>query len=430
MKKLIIIIGFLVLIVFALWFFVFRSKTTNSSGYEFVTVTRGDILNTASSTGELEPIGTVDIGTQVSGTVDTVFVDYNDIVKKGQLLVIIDTTVLSTHCQDARNSLSKTKAQYELSKLEFENETKLFDRKLTSEYKLNVARTSMEIDRASYSSAQIALDRAKQNLGYAIIASPIDGMVINRSVEPGQTVAANLSSPTLIVIAQDLSQMRILASVDESDIGLIDTGMAALFEVPAYPDSIFTGRVTQIRLQPKVVSNVVNYTVVIEASNPHNLLMPGMTATVDFILDEKRDVLMVSNTALSFEPSRTVLASMREKMAKQRTDNGGDSSMEKPPRESGDSNSIARVGDSTSSETTQMPLRTMPSNMKVLWTLDSNGNLNPLPVTTGATDGKNTEIIPLRDEIEEGTKIVVKMPEVESNGSSNPFMPTGRGGRR
>jgi HlyD family secretion protein len=206
--------------------------------------------------------------------------------------------------------------------------------------------------------------------------------------------------------------------------------MAALFEVPAYPDSVFTGRVTQIRLQPKVVSNVVNYTVVIEADNPGNILMPGMTATVDFILDEKRDVLMVSNTALSFEPSRTVLASMREKMAKQRTDNGGDSSMEKPPTESGDSNSMARVGDSTSSETTQMPLRTMPSNMKVLWTLDSEGNLNPLPVTTGATDGKNTEITPLRDEIPEGTQIVVKMPEEESNGSSNPFMPRGPGGRR
>ena len=430
MKKIFLIVLILALAGAAVWFFFLRGGVEKADGYEFVSITRGDILNTASSTGELEPIGAVEIGTQVSGTVDTVFVDYNDIVKKGQLLVIIDTTVLSTHCRDARNSLSKAKAQYELSKLEFENEAKLFDRKLTSEYKLNVARTSMKIDRASYSSAQIALDRAKQNLGYAIIASPIDGMVINRNVEPGQTVAASLSSPTLIVIAQDLSQMRILASVDESDIGLIDTGMTAHFEVPAYPDSTFEGRVTQIRLQPKVVSNVVNYTVVIEASNTHNLLMPGMTATIDFLLDEKRDVAMVSNMALNFQPSRGVMASMREKFSKAHAEDGGDSSAPKPPKSSTDSNSTARQGDSTTPGAGTNSFRAMPSDMAILWTLDSKGELSPIPVRKGATDGRNTEIIALRDEIEEGTKIVVKMPEAESGKASNPFMPRGHGGRR
>lgn len=407
----------------------FKKDENVGNGYKFAAIERGDIVNTVSSTGELEPIGTVEIGTQVSGTIDTVYVDFNDRVKRGQLIAVLDTTVLSTHCKDARNTVSRTKAQYDLSKIEYESEKSLFERGLTSEYKVDVAKTTMQSNRALYSSALTSLERAEQNLEYALIESPIDGMIIDRAVDPGQTVAASFSSPTLFIIAQDLSRMRILANVDESDIGLIDTGMTTRFEVPAYPDSIFKGRVTQVRLQPEVVSNVVNYTVVIEADNPGSILMPGMTATVDFLLEEKRDVLMVSNSALSFMPSQDILMAMREKMMKRR-----------PPQneiQSSDTSKPEEKTDSLQSDTLKTTLREnqetnslngmqrqRPKDMVILWVLDENADLKPIPVKKGVSDGINTEIIPLHEDVPVGTEIILSMPQPEEKKTNNnPFMP-------
>lgn len=271
--------------------------------YTTVRTGRGEIVNTITSTGTLQPVSTVDVGTQVSGIIDRIYVDFNDTVTKGQLIAELDRTVLAGALDEAIASRNRSKALYELARDEYKRNEPLLEKGFISEQEFARLRTEYITQEASLQSAEASVTKARTNLNYATITSPINGTVIERSIEVGQTVAASFSAPTLFVIAEDLGHMEILASVDEADIGGIRQGQEVRFTVQAYPDMNFIGEVKQIRLQPTTTQNVVTYTVVIATENPDGVLLPGMTATVDFVIEKAVNVLQVSNAALRFNPS-------------------------------------------------------------------------------------------------------------------------------
>jgi HlyD family secretion protein len=290
-----------------LW--IYRSaEAKDVPAYRFATVTRGNLESTVSATGALSAVTTVQVGTQVSGLLRSIYVDFNDRVKKGQLLARIDPTLQQQAVLDAQAGLIRAQADLERSKAEYDRNKTLYDQKVLTATEFNTAQYNYTVAQSSVKSAQVALDRARKNLSYTEIYAPIDGVVVERNVDVGQTVAASLSAPQLFLIANDLSQMQILASVDESDIGLIHEGQDARFTVQAYPSQTFTGTVRQVRLQSATTENVVNYTVVVSVANPKGTLLPGMTATVEFLTGSANDALIVPNAALRFRATPEMIA--------------------------------------------------------------------------------------------------------------------------
>src|SRR5688572_25123904 len=291
----------------ALWIYR-NAEAQEAPAYRFATVTRGNLESTVSATGALSAVTTVQVGTQVSGQLAQIYVDFNDRVKKGQLLARIDPTLQQQAVLDAQAGLVRAQADLERSRAEYERNKTLFDQKVLTATEFNTAQYNYTVAQASVKSAQVALDRARKNLSYTEIYAPIDGVVVERNVDVGQTVAASLSAPQLFLIANDLSQMQILASVDESDIGQIHDGQDVRFTVQAYPNQNFTGTVRQVRLQSATTENVVNYTVVVSVSNPKGTLLPGMTATVEFLTGSATNALIVPNAALRFRATPEMLA--------------------------------------------------------------------------------------------------------------------------
>ena len=232
---------------------------TEAGAYRFVTVERGDIETVVSATGTLEPVTTVEVGTQVSGIINEILVDFNDTVNKGQVVARLDTTLLEIAVREARANLIRNQAELDKAERDFERFSKLAEEGITSGSDLDAATYSRNIASANLSGAQVNLDRAEQNLEYATITAPISGVVVERNVDVGQTVAASLSAPQLLLLAADLARMQIMVSVDESDIGLIEEGQTARFTIQAYPDDTFSGTVQQVRLQSTSQENVVNY---------------------------------------------------------------------------------------------------------------------------------------------------------------------------
>jgi HlyD family secretion protein len=263
-------------------------------------VTRGTFEQTVASTGSLTAVGTVEVGTQVSGTVSKVLVDYNDRVVKGQVLAILDQSSFEAAVTVSEAAVSMQEAQLAQASAEYDRYLPLFEAGHLSDEEFLSYRTALKTAEASLRQARAELTRNRINMDHTVIRSPIEGTVIERSVDGGQTVAASLSSPTLFIIARDLSNMEIEVSVDENDIGMVKAGQEVRFTVPAYVDDIFTGRVSTIRLNPEVVSNVVNYKVIVDVKDTRGVLLPGMTATVDFVVKKIEDALLVPNTALRF----------------------------------------------------------------------------------------------------------------------------------
>lgn len=374
-----------------------RRDSNGAAQFEFVSVERGDLENIISSTGTLQAKGTVEVGTQVSGTIDKVYVDFNDEVKKNRVLAVLDTTLLAAAVREAEANLLKAQAQYDLSLTKFEDAQELYEKEFISELDFKTTKTDCETARAALLSAQANLERSQVNLRYAVIRSPINGTVINRSVEPGQTVAASFSTPTLFVIAEDLSQMEIHAYVDESDIGQIKEEQSVRFTVDAYPDETFDGTVREIRLQPETIQNVVNYTVVVDATNDKGLLLPGMTATVDFLVEQRQNVLLVPNTALRFQPTQEMLTELRENM-QERTSTLPDSIRQRQMQEMKSGWQQGGFPDLGSGGE-------LPEDVVMLWCLDEDNRLSMMPIRTGATDGKNTEIVEGRG-IKEGMEFI------------------------
>jgi len=318
-KKIYIPIIILVVLLATIYYFFFTGDK-KADQYTFAQINRGNVSQTITATGTLQAVTTVDIGTQVSGKITKLYVDFNDHVRKGQLLAVIDTTNLITQVHDGRSNLEKSKANYHQAQVTDEKNKVLYQKNYISELDYLTSQTNVEGALADMKAAQSALDRAITNLGYAYIYAPISGIIQNRAVEAGQTVAASLSAPTLFTIAEDLDKMEILANIDESDIGQIILGQKVDFSVQAYPDKKFWGTVVQKRINSAVVSNVVNYTVVVNADNKEHFLLPGMTATMDFFIQERDSVLIAPNVALRFTPTDDQLTEYSKETAKQ---NGG-----------------------------------------------------------------------------------------------------------
>jgi HlyD family secretion protein len=301
-KILVALIVILAVIVGA-WLTLFQQQSTASMPrFKLAQVERGNLEILVSSTGTLAAVETVEIGTQVSGTIEQVKVDYNDQVTKGQVLAVLDQAMYKAALDNASANVLKAEAELRQAEAEFNRNQPLYEKGFISEQEFLPLNTALATTRASLQSAKAGLLQARINLSHTVISSPINGTVIDSSVDAGQTVAASLSTPTLFLIAEDLAQMQIETQVDETDIGQIRQGQRVRFEVQSYPDEIFTGSVRQIRLQPSTVDNVVTYTVIVDASNESGRLLPGMTATVDFVVHQSQDALLVPVSALSFTP--------------------------------------------------------------------------------------------------------------------------------
>jgi HlyD family secretion protein len=362
----------------------FAKETTT---YRFTAIERGDVEASVSATGTLGAVRTVSVGTQVSGQISELLVDFNDTVKKGQLLARIDPILQQQAVTDAYASLERAQAQALQAQREHNRNGELMSAGLIARSTFEMTDSSLDVARANVKSAQVALERAKRNLEYTNIYAPIDGVVVERNVDLGQTVAASLSAPQLFLIANNLTNMQILAKVGEGDIAGIREGQKVKFTVQALPRQTFEGAVEQVRLQSVTSENVVNYTVVVSVANANRRLLPGMTARVNFVTRSAEDVLKVANAALRFKPEETA----------------------------------------TTAPTTRRRVGT-------LHYVDANGALESVNVQSGVSDGSFTEV--RGAEIKEGMKVIAGTTQPQSAGSgstsSNPFQGNSgqQGGRR
>jgi len=402
MKKKSIIAIVLVAVIAAIGAFVYRDAfAKDTPSYRFATVEKGDIKSTVSATGTLSAVTTVSVGTQVSGQVAKLFVDFNDQVKKGQLLATIDPTLAQQAVQDAQANLDKARAQAVQSQRDYARNRELSDSGLVAKSALEQTQSTYQVSNAGVKSAQIALDRAKQNLAYTNIYAPIDGVIVERDVQQGQTVASSLSAPQLFLIANDLSQMQILALVGESDIAQIKEGQAVEFTVQALTGQTFKATVKQVRLQSTTTDNVVNYTVVVSVDNSAGKLLPGMTARVNFLTKSAEGVLKVSNSALRYKPTDEQLAALK---AATKT-------------------SVAPTTSSAGAARQRSGSGQRPS-FGSLYYLDAKDNLAVARVRTGITDGTTTEIT--GKNITEGMKVIAgtQTANAASTTSASPFQST------
>ena len=285
----------IILLTAGIWWFL----GTRAEKIEYVTVniSRGDLRQVVTATGEINPVNTVSVGSQVSGTIEDIFVDYNSHVTKGQLLLKIEPSVLQASVEEAKAQLDAAKSQLNLAKTEYDSNRSLYAGDMISRIEMEQSKNSYEQAVQSVKRAQSQYDRAVTNLSYATITSPVDGTVISRKVDKGQTVAASFQTPDLFEIAEDLSKMQIETAVSEADIGVIKEGQNVTFTVDAYPTKKFKGIVRQVRLSPTTTSNVVVYTVVIDVDNSNLELMPGMTAFVTILISEAHDIWKSPNAA-------------------------------------------------------------------------------------------------------------------------------------
>ncbi|SHE45355.1 HlyD family secretion protein [Mariniphaga anaerophila] len=411
MKKKTIIITTGIIILLAALFFILKPSKVDAGKIHIETAQSesGTISKTVTATGTLEALSTVEVGTQVSGIIEDIFVDFNSYVKRGQLLAKIDTTNLAAAMEQSQASLDNAKAELDYQLANYNRLAPINDKKLVSQADFDQTVYNLNKARASYNSALAQHKKNKINLDYALIYSPIDGIVLDRAVEEGQTVAASFNTPTLFTIANDLTQMKVEADVDEADIGEVKEGQRVEFTVDAYPDQVFEGEVTQVRLQPTVTNNVVTYSVIISAHNPDYKLLPGMTAEINIFVIEKKDILVVPSKALRFNPDEKLLASyMKSQPRPEMPENGampggpGNQKMQPPTME---------------------PAQTEGSG--VVW-VKKDSIIRPVPVKTGLDDDIHAEII---NGLQPGEEVIlsmevaepVKSPE-QTNGG-NPFMP-------
>jgi HlyD family secretion protein len=341
-----------------------RADGGEAATYRIATIQRGSVKATVSATGTLGAVQTIQVGTQVSGQIAAIYVDYNDHVRKGQLLARIDPPLQNQDVEEAQSQLERALATMQQAQGDYARAKQLFDARFLAASEFGVVQSNFSVQKANVKSAEIALERARQNLRYTQIYAPIDGVIVERNVDVGQTVAASFAAPQLFLIARDLSDMQILASVDESDISAIRTGQPVEFMVQAYPDQTFAGSVQKVRLQSKTQDNVVNYTAVVGVKNTTGKLLPGMTATVQFLTGDAENVLVVPNAALRVRASPAMLAQMRHTIGTY--DGEGESSA-------------------------------------MLWTLSDHG-LTPVRVHTGLSDESHTEVT--GKNLAVGTKVV------------------------
>lgn len=304
-RKFVTISGLVIMLGAGTWMFHSCGSKTKVD-WEVNRVSRNSMSNMVSATGTVEPVTQVEVGTQVSGIIDKIYVDYNSVVKKGQLIAEMDKVTLQAELESQEAQLANAKAEYDYQQKNYARSKVLFEKKLISDSDYETATYNYEKAKSTYDKSRADIVKVRRNLGYAVITSPIDGVVISKEVEEGQTVAAGFSTPTLFTIANDLTEMQVVADVDEADIGQVEEGQRVSFSVDAYPNDVFHGVVTQVRLEATVESNVVTYEVIISAPNPDLKLKPGLTATVSIYTLEKDNVLTIPAKALKFVPDQAV----------------------------------------------------------------------------------------------------------------------------
>lgn len=311
-------------------YFIVKPKLSNKKlEFTYTALKTGALEALVSSTGTLEAINTVEVGTQLSGTISQIYVDYNDQVTQGQLLAKMDTRLLETNLLTAQANLAVNEARYNQAHEEYERNKLLFKETVISEQQFNNSKYAYEQALSAKKASQASVKNIQVSMSFAHITSPIDGTITERAVEEGQTVAASFATPRLFIIAEDLSKMQILADVDESDIGFIRDSMPVRFTVQTYPEQEFLGKVSQIRLQPIKINNVVNYQVVVDVNNEKGLLLPGMTANLEFVVNTTKNALIINNSALRFRPTQTMLDAIKPRLIEKAEKFLADSSKQK-----------------------------------------------------------------------------------------------------
>ena len=352
------------------YFYAKSQEPTLEEQYRLQPLTRGDVTQTISANGTLNPVTLVNVGTQVSGRVSKLYVDFNDEVEKGQILLELDDALFNAQIAEAQGAVNNANAALELAQANEARMRSLFQQEYVSRQELDQAVQALKSARAQLETARAQLRRHQTNLEFSIIRSPVSGVVVDRVVDVGQTVAASFQTPTLITIAQDLSKMQINSSFAEADIGNIKVGQKAKFNVDAYPNRTFEGIVKQVRLNPTITSNVVTYNVVVTVDNPDLILLPGMTAYVNIAVASHEDVLIAPNAALRFKP---------------RADD----------EEAGPSGAAPRARKKSGNQDA-------PSGkLHIL----QQGELQAVQVDLGITDGRVTEII--TDKLKAGDQVVI-----------------------
>lgn len=381
-KKALVIAAVAAIAALAVWL-LSGGKKEEKITFDTVAVAPANIMNSITATGTIEPVTSVTVGTQVSGIVSKLFVDYNSVVKKGQVIAELDKTNLMSQLNTAKTQLATAQSQLNYQTANYKRYKTLFEKGLVAADDFDNAKLSYTQAKEQVASAKEEVQRAQTNLGYATITSPIDGVVLSKSVEEGQTVAASFSTPELFTIAQDLTNMQVVADVDEADIGDVKEGERVTFTVDAYPDDTFEGEVKQVRQEATTTNNVVTYEVVISAPNADLKLKPGLTANVTIYTAERKGVLSVPSKALRFTPQKETVGKMK-------------------------------IVDAANAK-------------NKVWTIEGN-SIVAHKVNIGMTDGTNTQIV---GGIAEGTKVITglnvmggeeKMP-MEAQGEKSPFAP-------
>ncbi len=381
-KKALVIAAVAAIATLAVWL-LSGGKKEEKITFDTAAVAPANIMNSITATGTIEPVTSVTVGTQVSGIVSKLFVDYNSVVKKGQVIAELDKTNLMSQLNTAKTQLATAQSQFNYQTANYKRYKTLFEKGLVAADDFDNAKLSYTQAKEQVVSAKEEVQRAQTNLGYATITSPIDGVVLSKSVEEGQTVAASFSTPELFTIAQDLTNMQVVADVDEADIGDVKEGERVTFTVDAYPDDTFEGKVKQVRQEATTTNNVVTYEVVISAPNADLKLKPGLTANVTIYTAERKGVLSVPSKALRFIPQKETVGKMK----------------------------IVDVANAKNK----------------VWTIEGN-SIVAHKVNIGMTDGTNTQIV---GGIAEGTKVITglnvmggeeKMP-MEAQGEKSPFAP-------
>lgn len=381
-KKTLVIVAVAAIAALAVWL-LSGGKKEEKITFDTAAVAPANIMNSITATGTIEPVTSVTVGTQVSGIVSKLFVDYNSVVKKGQVIAELDKTNLMSQLNTAKTQLATAQSQLNYQTANYKRYKTLFEKGLVAADDFDNAKLSYTQAKEQVVSAKEEVQRAQTNLGYATITSPIDGVVLSKSVEEGQTVAASFSTPELFTIAQDLTNMQVVANVDEADIGDVKEGERVSFTVDAYPDDTFEGEVKQVRQEATTSNNVVTYEVVISAPNADLKLKPGLTANVTIYTAERKGVLSVPSKALRFTPQKETVGKMK-------------------------------IVDAANAK-------------NKVWTIEGN-SIVAHKVNIGMTDGTNTQIV---DGIAEGTKVVTGLnvmggeeeKPMEAQGESSPFAP-------
>lgn len=359
--KLALLIVIIVILAGSFWIFS-ASRKNKEPKFKLQNVERGDVISTVTATGTLSALTTVQVGSQVSGIISKIYVDFNSNVKKGQLLAELDPITFQSVVDQRRADVERAQVELRNMKLIFDRAKNLLDNQFISRQEYDTADANVKSAEAAVKQAEAALKQAETSLSYTKILSPIDGVVVARQYDIGQTVAASFQAPTLFTIAQDLTRMQVSTSIDEADIGKIRLGQETTFNVDAFPDQTFTGKISQVRLASLVVQNVVTYPVLIDVANPDLKLKPGMTANVSIPVEQKSGVLKVPNAALRFQPDPADLA-------------GG----------------APKDGD-------------LKKKVNVVYIVTAEGKLQQVPVKTSITDGTFTVIE--SDQLKEGTPVV------------------------